>query len=200
LGDAGCYSFFPSKILGAYGDGGMVATNDPQIAENVRILRNHGGKDKYRTVVHGFNSRLDEIQAAILRVKLKYVDKWIEMRREKAALYAELLKSTKGIAAPVEKPDTYHIYNYYTIRIAGGLGKRDDMVKRLASNNIATAVYYPVSLHLQDVYIPLGYKNGDFPESELAQDEVISLPIYAELKNDYINTIHSVLSNMTNDV
>jgi dTDP-4-amino-4,6-dideoxygalactose transaminase len=187
LGDAGCYSFFPSKILGAYGDGGMVATNDPQIAENVRILRNHGGKDKYRTVVHGFNSRLDEIQAAILRVKLKYVDKWIEMRREKAALYAELLKSTKGIAAPVEKPDTYHIYNYYTIRVAGGRGKRDDMVKRLASNNIATAVYYPVSLHLQDVYIPLGYQNGDFP-------------IYAELKNDYINTIHSVLSNMTNDV
>jgi dTDP-4-amino-4,6-dideoxygalactose transaminase len=193
FGDAGCYSFFPSKILGAYGDGGMVTTNNPQIAENIRILRNHGGKDKYHTVMHGFNSRLDEFQAAILRVKLKYVDNWIEQRRQKSVIYAELFKLLNNIVIPVEKPDSYHVYNYYTIRINGGIEKRNKLIKNLTDNEIATAVYYPVSLHLQDVYKPLGYKTGDFPESEKVHDEVLSLPMFAELSENGMTEICNVL-------
>lgn len=194
FGDAGCFSFFPSKILGAYGDGGMVTTNNPQIAESVRILRNHGGKDKYHTVMHGFNSRLDEFQAAILRVKLKYIDKWIEQRREKAALYEDLFKSINDIVVPIEKPDSYHVYNYYTVRIIGGKEKRDNLIKELTNNDIATAVYYPVSLHLQDVYKSLGYKAGDFPESEKAQMQNLSIPLYPELIPSQMIEITSIFS------
>jgi dTDP-4-amino-4,6-dideoxygalactose transaminase len=171
----------------------MVTTNDSQIAESIRILRNHGGKDKYHTIMHGFNSRLDEMQAAILRIKLKYINKWIEQRREKAAIYAALLKSVNDIVIPIEKPDNYHVYNYYTIRINGSKEKRDKLIKELTNNDIANAIYYPVSLHLQDVYIPLGYKNGDFPESELVQDKVLSLPIYPELEDADIKNIANLI-------
>lgn len=188
LGDAGCLSFFPSKTLGAYGDGGMVVTNNPDIAEEVRMLRNHGYKEKYFYETHGFNSRLDSIQAAILRVKFRHLDKWIKMRHEKASLYTKLLKKIDGIKTPYTNHSNYSTFNYYTIRVDKRLG-RGKLADFLKSYGINVAVYYPLSLHLQKVYEPLGYKIGDFPESEYAQEEVLSLPIYPELENQQIEWI-----------
>jgi len=189
LGQAGCLSFFPSKVLGAYGDGGMVVTNNPEIAEKVKMLRNHGCKEKYYHLIPGFNSRLDSLQAAILRVKLKHLDEWIEMRREKAILYSQLLSEIEGTEPPFEAPYSYHIFNYYTVRLNNSELNRNKLRKYLSSQGIATAVYYPLSLHLQGVYKPLGYKLSDFPESERAQEEVLSLPMYPELAEEHIEKI-----------
>lgn len=189
IGDAGCLSFFPSKVLGAYGDGGMVVTNNPEIAEKVKMLRNHGCKEKYYHLIPGFNSRLDSLQAAILRVKLRHLDEWIEMRRRKAFLYSELLKSIAEIEPPYVAPSSYHIFNYYTIRLNNSKLNRNKLREYFSSQDIATAVYYPLSLHLQEVYKPLGYKLGDFPESERAQEEVLSLPMYPELGGEQIKRI-----------
>ena len=188
LGDAGCLSFFPSKVLGAYGDGGMVVTNSPEVAEKITMLRAHGSKQKYFHLIPGFNSRLDSLQAAILAVKLKYLDRWIEQRRVKAKLYAEFLKGAEGIELPYEAPDGHHIFNYYTIRVRKPIN-RDKLIERLNAQGIATAIYYPLSLHLQEVYKDLGYKPGDFPVSEAAQEEVLSLPMYAELSEEQIKKI-----------
>ena len=193
LGDAGCLSFFPSKVLGAYGDGGMVVTSDAAIAEKVAMLRNHGSREKYYTLIHGFNSRLDELQAAILRVKLRYLDSWIELRRQKAAAYTKLLNQITGIQPPYIAPYSYHVFNYYTIRLDNQKIDRDALLAHLSANGIATAIYYPISLHLQEIYKPLGYKVGDLPESEKAQKEVFSLPIYPELGEKEIHKIVAVL-------
>jgi dTDP-4-amino-4,6-dideoxygalactose transaminase len=194
LGDAGCLSFFPSKVLGAYGDGGMVVTNNPEIAEKVTMLRNHGSQKKYFSSVPGFNSRLDELQAAILRVKLRHLDKWLELRRQKAALYSQLLGQIEGIQPPYEAPDCHHIFNYYTVRLDRKLN-RDGLQKHLSAQGIATAIYYPLSLHLQPVYKFLGYKLGELPESEKAQEEVISLPIYPELGDKEIEAIAKAIKS-----
>jgi dTDP-4-amino-4,6-dideoxygalactose transaminase len=194
LGDAGCLSFFPSKVLGAYGDGGMVVTNNPEIAEKVAMLRNHGGKQKYLNYVPGFNSRLDALQAAILRVKLRHLDKWIELRRQKAALYSKLLGQIEGVQPPHVAADVYHVFNYYTVRLDRKLN-RDKMSEHLNGQGVATAIYYPLSLHLQPVYKPLGYQAGDFPQSEKAQEEVISLPIYPELGDEAIERIAEMLAH-----
>jgi dTDP-4-amino-4,6-dideoxygalactose transaminase len=185
LGDAGCFSFFPAKILGAYGDGGIIATNDAKIAEKAAMLRNHGGKDKYFNVVHGFNSRLDSLQAALLRVKLKYLDNWINKRRQRAELYIKLLGELKDIQTPRQASYGRHVFNYFTIRAAN----RDKLQGHLEAKGIATAIYYPLPLHLQEVYRPLGYKTGDFPESERAANEVLSLPMYPELEDRHIEYI-----------
>jgi dTDP-4-amino-4,6-dideoxygalactose transaminase len=189
LGDAGCLSFFPSKNLGAYGDGGMVVTNDAQIAETVRILRVHGSKATYQHVMHGFNSRLDALQAAILRVKLKHLDRWNELRRSKAALYTKLLSQVDGIEPPHFDKNCKSSCNYYTVRIKDSRLNRNELRKHLESKSIQTAVYYPLSLHLQEVYKYLGYKPGDFPQSELAQEQVLSLPMYAELREEQIEEV-----------
>jgi len=154
LGHAGCLSFFPSKVLGAYGDGGMVVTNDPQVAENLKMLRNHGAKQKYYHLVPGFNSRLDGLQAAILRVKLRYLDKWIGQRRRVAGLYAEHLGKIPHIALPHETEGCYHCYNYYTISLRDGIINRETLQKHLSSKGIGSMVYYPVSLHLQGLCRP----------------------------------------------
>jgi dTDP-4-amino-4,6-dideoxygalactose transaminase len=187
IGDAGCLSFFPSKILGAYGDGGMLVTNDEKIVEQAIILRSHGGKDKYFVVAHGFNSRLDSLQAAVLRVKLKHLNEWIEKRRQKATLLSKLLKGTRFISVPEAADYSYHVFNYYTLRVSDG--KRDGLQKHLNSKEIGTAIYYPLPLHLQDVYRPLGYKQGDFPESERAVQEVLSLPMYPEISDEQVTYI-----------
>ena len=189
MGDAGCLSFFPSKVLGAYGDGGMVVTDNTELADRVRMLRNHGCKQKYYHRIPGFNSRLDGLQAAILRVKLKHLSKWIEQRRQKAALYTELLGEIDGVEPPYVAPYSYHIFNYYTIRLTKPSIDRGKLQEYLGSTGIATAIYYPLSLHLQEVYEALGYKPGDFPESEKAQEEVLSLPIYPELSQQQIQNI-----------
>jgi dTDP-4-amino-4,6-dideoxygalactose transaminase len=189
LSDAGCLSFFPSKVLGAYGDGGMVVTGNPEIAEKVRMLRNHGCKEKYYHLIPGVNSRLDSLQAAILRVKLRHLDRWIEQRRRKASLYSQLFSGMEDLVPPYEAPYASHIYNYYTIRLNNPKVNRDKLREYLESQGVGTAVYYPLSLHLQEVYKTLSYKPGDFPESEKAQEEVLSLPIYPELSEEQINMI-----------
>ncbi len=189
LGDVGCLSFFPSKVLGAYGDGGMVVTSDPEIAEHMGVLRNHGGTRKYYYSVHGFNSRLDSLQAAVLSVKLRHIDRWIEQRRNKASLYSELLGVIDGIEPPCTVAYGYHVFNYYTIRLKNPEVDRDELGDFLGGRGIGTAVYYPLSLHLQDVYKSLGYKSGDFPESEGAQEQVLSLPMYPELDGKQIEEV-----------
>jgi len=197
LGDAGCLSFFPSKALGAYGDGGMVVTNDPEIAETVRILRVHGSKTTYQHVMHGFNSRLDALQAAILRVKLKHLDRWNELRRSKAALYTRLLSRIDGIGPPYFEKNCKPSCNYYTVRIKGSRLSRDELRKHLESEGIQTMVYYPLSLHLQEVYKYLKHKSGDFPQSEQAQEQVLTLPIYPELGDEQIEDIAQAIGKFT---
>ena len=188
LGDASCLSFFPGKTLGAYGDGGMVVTNDLTIAGRVRILRNHGSKDKYHCLVHGFNSRLDTIQAAVLQVKLRYLDEWITARNDRSLAYNEPLSGLDGITVPTMGPHVVSAFNYYTIRV-NGKNNRDNLSGFLKAKNIDSTVYYPLALHLQEVYKTLGYKVGDFPQSEQAQDEVLSLPIYPELTTHQIEWV-----------
>jgi dTDP-4-amino-4,6-dideoxygalactose transaminase len=189
LGDAGCLSFFPSKVLGAYGDGGMVVTNAPEIAEAVRILRVHGSKTTYQHVMHGFNSRLDALQAAILRVKLKHLGKWNELRRNKATLYTRLLSQVNGIEPPYLEKNCKSSCNYYTVRIKGPRLSRDELRKHLESKGIQTMVYYPLPLHLQEVYKYLKHKLGDFPQSEVAQEQVLTLPLYPELSEEQIEDV-----------
>ena len=193
FGDAGCLSFFPSKVLGAYGDGGMVVTNDAAIADHVRVLRSHGSRKKYFHDMPGFNSRLDSLQAAVLKVKLGHLDDWLNRRREIATAYADLLRGVDGISLLAERVGARHIYNYYTVRVAGGAQKRDAVADYLKSCGIATAVYYPRSLHLQPVYAVLSHHAGDFPVSEAAQDEVLSLPMYPELTDGQIAEVVSAI-------
>jgi len=179
IGHAGCLSFYPTKNLGAYGDGGMVVTNDATLAEKVDILRRQGSKKKYHAEVLGFNSRLDSLQAAILGVKLKYLDQWNEARRQIAQRYNELL-SGLPVTTPYESPDVYHVYHQYTIRAP----QRDVLAAYLKEQGIGTMVYYPVPLHLQGLYASLGYGEGSLAVSEAASREVLSLPMYPELTEE----------------
>lgn len=195
IGDAGCLSFFPSKVLGAYGDGGMVVTNDERIAEKILMLRNHGCKQKYYHLIPGFSSRLDGIQAAILKVKLAHLDEWVSQRREKAMLYRHYLQPVEGIELPEIAPYTRHIFNYYTVRVDSSKINRNKLQEHLASQGIATAIYYPLSLHLQDIFRHLGYEKGDFPVSETAQEEVFSLPMYPELTEEQIENISQAIKD-----
>jgi dTDP-4-amino-4,6-dideoxygalactose transaminase len=179
IGDFGCFSFFPSKNLGGAGDGGMVVTNDPDMAEMVRVLRVHGSKPKYYHSIVGYNSRLDTIQAAILSVKLKYLDEWTKKRRKHAEVYNSALKDLEMIT-PKEESFNYHIYNQYTIAVKN----RDELRNYLKEKQIGHDIYYPVPLHLQECYKFLGYKKGDLPVSEKKAEEVVSIPIYPELTED----------------
>jgi len=176
IGHAGCFSFYPTKNLGAYGDGGMVVTDDAALAEKVDVLRRQGSKKKYHAEVLGFNSRLDSLQAAILGVKLRHLDEWNEARRRVAQRYNELLADLP-VTTPYESPDVYHVYHQYTIRAP----QRDTLAAYLKELGINTMIYYPVPLHLQRLYADLGYGNGSLPASEAASREVLSLPMYAEL-------------------
>lgn len=186
IGDVGCFSFFPSKNLGAFGDGGMIVTNDPQIADLARMLRQHGAKTTYYHIFPGFNSRLDAIQSAILRVKLNYLDDWSSKRRQVSILYSELLAELDAIEPPFVAQNNTTSANYYTVRLIDRRINRNDLRKYLASKGIDTAVYYPLSLHLQKAYEVLGYKKGNFPESELAQDQVISFPMFPEISQNQV--------------
>ena len=188
FGDTGCFSFYPSKNLGCYGDGGMLITNNEDISERAKSLRNHGSMKLYYHSEIGFNSRLDEIQAGILRIKLKRIDEYNRKRRDKALIYRERLKGLPLIL-PEETPERYHVYNQYTIRTK----KRDLIRNALKDKSIASVIYYPLPLHLQEVYAGLGYKEGDFPESEEASKEVLSLPIYPELTEEQIEEVCEVI-------
>ena len=189
LGDAGCLSFFPSKNLGAYGDGGMVVTDDAEIAEAVRVLRKHGAPANNRYVLPGYNSRLDTLQAAVLLVKLKWLDTWISLRQQKACLYNRLFGAIHGITPVHAAGYSKHSYNYYTIFIEAAVPVRDELSSHLGTRGIQTTVYYPLALHLQDAYRYLGYAEGDFPLAEIAQTQVLSLPMYPELSDEQLITV-----------
>ncbi|MBO0722688.1 MAG: DegT/DnrJ/EryC1/StrS family aminotransferase [Blastocatellia bacterium] len=179
MGLAGCFSFFPTKNLGGAGDGGLIITNDDELAAKIRLLRMHGMEPKYYHKVVGINSRLDALQAAVLGVKLKYLDSWNEARRRNAARYDSLFTETRitEVAAPRTDSERRHIYHQYTIRCA----RRDELKDYLQRQGIGTEIYYPVPLHLQECFEFLGYQAGDLPETEKAARECLSLPIYAEL-------------------
>jgi dTDP-4-amino-4,6-dideoxygalactose transaminase len=182
LGGAACISFYPTKNLGAYGDAGMVVSNSPQIAERIRTLRNHGQATKYLSNEPGWNSRLDEIQAAILRVKLRHLSNWQRARQLHAAEYSRLLSQIPGVMPPIA-PDGYeHVYHQFTIRIE----RRYALQKFLTERKIGSTVYYPHPLHLQPLCASLGHNPGDFPHSERAAQEVLSLPMYPELRQEQI--------------
>lgn len=187
LGTAATYSFFPTKNLGAYGDAGMIVTDDVELAENARVIRVHGSKPKYYHHVLGYNSRLDELQAAILNVKFPYLDKWSEARRERAAYYTEKInvKLKDIIKTPNEVEGNYHVFHQYTLRVPN----RDELQSFLREQGIATMIYYPTALHLQPVFKDLGYQEGDLPETEKATKEALSLPMYPELKQEELDFV-----------
>src|SRR5690606_17229365 len=179
LGDTAAFSFFPSKNLGAFGDGGLVTANRDDLAARLRLLRVHGGRQMYHHEEVGYNSRLDSLQAAVLSVKLPRLPAWSEARRENAAFYDEALGGIEELRTPVVAPENESIYNQYTIRVAGG--KRDDLAAHLRERGVGSSIYYPLPLHLQECFAYLGYRRGQFPESERASEEVLSLPVFPEL-------------------
>jgi len=185
FGVAGCFSFFPSKNLGAFGDGGMIVTDDDELYKRLKLLRVHGTTKKYHHSLIGFNSRLDNLQAAILSIKFKRLEKWNENRRRIAARYSEALKDIAGV--PVEQKNARSVYHLYMLRVDEP--KRDPLVRYLNEEGIQARVYYPVPVHLQECYRDLGYKQGDFPEAERASEETFALPLYSgmtEEQADYV--------------
>ena len=193
IGDVGCFSFFPSKNLGAFGDAGLCTTNDPDLAERLAALRVHGSKVKYYHEWVGLNSRLDALQAAVLRVKLRYLDGWSEARSRNAALYRERLAGVVQCPAPALY-QTRHIYNQFVIRAA----RRDELRQSLAGAGIGTEIYYPLPLHLQPCFRYLGYREGDFPVSESLARETLALPVYPELTPDDVEYVSSRILNFYN--
>ena len=181
MGALGCFSFFPSKNLGCIGDGGMVVTNNPELNDKLKMLRNHGAKPKYYHAMIGGNFRLDPIQAAVLLVKLPHLDQWHTMRQQNAAYYDENLKDLDVKTPLVVCERNHHIYNQYVISVPEN---RDGLRQFLADNNVSTEIYYPVSFHMQACFSELGYREGDFPNSEYAARHTIALPVYPELTHE----------------
>ncbi|MGB5772668.1 MAG: DegT/DnrJ/EryC1/StrS family aminotransferase [Crocosphaera sp.] len=185
IGHIGCFSFFPTKNLGTCGDGGAVTTNDQAIAQTITVIKEHGSAQRYYHDLVGINSRLDSIQAAILQVKLRYLDRWNQQRREIAQRYHQLLSPISGIQLPQEIRGGYHVWNQYTILVENKsdseITTRDCVKEKLQEQGVISMIYYPIPLHLQKVYENLGYKKGAFPVTEKAADEVLSLPMFPDL-------------------
>ena len=195
MGAVGCFSFYPTKNLGGAGDGGIVTTNDEQLDQRLRRLRAHGGITEYMHTEVGINSRLDELQAAVLNVKLRHLDKWSDARAERAAVYSRLLSKADlsfEVTAPFVRPDCRHIFHQYVIRVPR---HRDALMEHLKERNVGTKVYYPIPLHLQDCFEYLGYKQGAFPEAERATNETFALPAYPELSEaQQVYVVESIAS------
>ena len=183
IGQCGCFSFYPSKNLGGFGDGGMITTDDEGIYKKLRMLRNYGQKVKYEHIGEGYNMRLDTIQASILRVKLRHLDKWNDRRLQIAKLYNELLEDVDEVITPEIRG--YHVFHLYVLRVK----RRNELLKFLNENEIQCGIHYPVPLHLQDTYKNQGYEKGDFPVAEQVADEIISLPMCLMLKDEEIETV-----------
>lgn len=188
IGDIGCFSFFPSKNLGAFGDGGMCTTNDPVLAERLKVLRAHGGKPKYHHAMIGGNFRLDEIQAAVLLVKLRYLDSWTKGRQSNAAYYDLQFRQAdlrQNVTTPTRVPQFRHIYNQYVLRVS----RRDELRRHLTDAGIGTEIYYPIALHMQKCFESLGYQPIDCAESARAAAETVAVPIYPELTTQQMDRV-----------
>lgn len=185
VGDAGAFSFFPTKNLGGFGDGGMITTGDEALADRVAKLRVHGGRQMYHHEMVGTNSRLDALQAAVLRVKLPHLDRWAQGRRRNAALYDEILGQVEGVQTPATLPGNHHVYNQYTLKV----GRRDDLRSHLNDRGIGNGLYYPLGLHLQECFAGLGGAEGDLPTTEALTREVVSLPVFPELTEGQVTEV-----------
>jgi dTDP-4-amino-4,6-dideoxygalactose transaminase len=198
IGAIGCFSFFPSKNLGGAGDGGMMTTNDPGLADRLQVLRTHGSRTKYDYELLGMNSRLDALQAAILRVKLPHLDRWSAARQRHAARYRELFEEfglTSQVKLPAVPAGQTHIYNQFVIRVE----ERDALRDCLKRTGIPTEVYYPKPLHLQKAFSNLGYKEGDFPHSEALSRQVIALPVYPEMVDEQLRAVVEAIADFYRD-
>jgi len=185
MGDAGCFSFYPTKGLGAFGDGGMIVTSDPKILERALMLRDYGRKGRYEHIIKGYNSRLDTVQAVVLSAKLKFLDQWNQARVESAALYAALLKGVAGVTTPQVQTGRTHTYQTYAVR----LKNRDIVAEELKKAGVGVLIHYPIPIHLQEAYKELGYKAGDFPVGEKAAAEVLSLPMFPHIQKAQIEYV-----------
>ena len=196
IGDLACFSFYPGKNLGAYGEGGAVTTSNPEYASTIRMLRDWGQDRKYHHVLRGFNYRMEGFQGAILRVKLRHLERWTEARRKVVGLYNQLLANS-GVETPTEMPWARHVYHVYTLRT----DDRDGLQAALQAEGIQTGIHYPVPAHLQPAYADLGYGRGDFPRSEAAAEQVLSLPLYPELSSeaaaDVAEAVKKAVANRT---
>ena len=190
IGDLGCFSFYPGKNLGAYGEGGIVTTNDPELARRIRMLRNWGAEKRYQHEMKGFNYRMQALQGAILRVKLRYIDHWTESRREHAASYRMLLQST-GLHLPFEAPGCKHVYHVYAVLSPA----RSELAEHLRKRGVETNIHYPTPIHLLPAYSDFGYKEGDFPVSEHVARRELSLPMFPELSRSQIEFVAELVSS-----
>jgi dTDP-4-amino-4,6-dideoxygalactose transaminase len=196
IGDAAGFSFYPSKTLGAYGDAGMILTNSDEVADSLKLLRDNGRTTWYEHAIIGYNSRLDGIQAAILRIKLKYLDKWVEARRAHAQHYQELLGDVQGITLPIEKPYAKHSYYVYVIRT----NNRDAVMAELKEKGCGCGIHYPLPLHLQPAYAFLGGKEGDMPVAEEYAKQIISIPMFPELTSEQVSEAAGIIMDVVQNV
>lgn len=192
LGDIACFSFYPTKSLGAFGDGGMIVTKSDEIYEKLKMLRDYGRVNRYDHRIKGYNSRLDTVQAVILDAKLKYLDQWNQMRVDNANYYNELLSECENVITPKVMHDRTHIFQTYAIRVPD----RDQVLEQLQRSGISALIHYPIPVHLQEAYKDAGYSKGDLPLSEKIADEILSLPMYPHLKRDEIEYVCETLKNL----
>lgn len=191
LGDVACFSFYPTKSLGAFGDAGMIVTDDPAINQKALMLRDYGRQGRYEHKIKGYNSRLDTVQAVVLLAKLKHLDQWNAMRAEKAAYYDRVLKGLNGVTTPKVQSDRTHVYQTYAVRVKAS--RRDAIMESLKAKGVSSLIHYPIPLHLQEAYKELNGKRGDFPVAEALADEVLSLPMFPHITNQQIDAVCQAL-------